>query len=388
MSDIRRSRNGRWLPFFFTMASLALALLYAPGALSQNGLLDREPAPAAKSQGASASWGPLDAIRSLWAVRADRPELLPPEQAFTIAVRFAASDTLVATLAPVQDYYLYRDRISFSVGDPGENPVGNVRLPEGKSKADPFFGTVQVYYQPVDAVITLREPVAEGQTIALNATYQGCNEPMGVCYPPIERVVHVRWDGNVFATSVAGSAQTAWPGAPPATTTTNAANVANESRFAALFAGGSPWALVAAFFGFGLLLAFTPCMLPMIPILSGIIVGQGETLTRRHALGLSAVYVLAMALTYAAAGVAAGLAGTMLSAYLQNAWVLGGFAAIFVALALSMFGLYELQFPVTWQSALASAGNRVKGGKVVGVFLMGVLSAVIVGPCVAAPLAG
>ncbi|CAM5378988.1 Thiol:disulfide interchange protein DsbD OS=Eoetvoesiella caeni OX=645616 GN=dsbD PE=3 SV=1 [Eoetvoesiella caeni] len=148
------------------------------------------------------------------------------------------------------------------------------------------------------------------------------------------------------------------------------------------------WALIAAFFGFGLVLAFTPCMLPMIPILSGMIIGQGRSLSRRHAFGLSLVYVLAMAVTYALAGVAAGLAGTMLAAYLQNPWVLGSFAAVFILLALSMFGFYQLQIPASIQSRLAGAANRKAGGQVLSVFLMGVFSAVIVGPCVAAPLAG
>ncbi len=151
---------------------------------------------------------------------------------------------------------------------------------------------------------------------------------------------------------------------------------------------GDHWALVAAFFGFGLLLAFTPCMLPMIPILSGLVVGHGQPASRLHALGLSAVYVLGMAITYTAAGVAAGLAGALLSAFLQNPWVLGGFAAIFVLLALSMFGLFELQLPSSLQSSVANISRRIPGGRATGAFLMGVLSALIVGPCVAAPLAG
>src|SRR5690606_34727963 len=132
----------------------------------------------------------------------------------------------------------------------------------------------------------------------------------------------------------------------------------------------------------------TPCMLPMIPILSGLIAGHSPALSRRHAFGLSLVYVLAMALTYALAGVAAGLAGTMLTAYLQNPWVLGSFAGVFVLLALSMFGFYQLQMPSFIQGKLFGLANRTRGGKTISVGLMGALSAIIVGPCVAAPLAG
>jgi len=161
----------------------------------------------------------------------------------------------------------------------------------------------------------------------------------------------------------------------------------DETRIARVFAGGF-WLTVASFFGFGLLLAFTPCVLPMVPILSGVIVGSGGHVTRTRGLLLAAAYVAGMALTYAAAGVAAGLSGTLLSAALQNPWVLGAFAALFVALALAMLGAYELQLPVALQSSLAGASNRLHGGHAAGVFLMGVLSALIVGPCVAAPLAG
>ena len=146
--------------------------------------------------------------------------------------------------------------------------------------------------------------------------------------------------------------------------------------------------MVASFFGFGLLLSFTPCVFPMIPILSGIIVGQGHQASRSHTLLLTCIYVLGMAVTYAAAGVAAGLSGTLLSNALQTPWVLGAFAVLFVVLALSMFGLYDLQLPAALQSSLSDASNRMRGGTFWGVLAMGVLSAVIVGPCVAAPLAG
>jgi len=146
--------------------------------------------------------------------------------------------------------------------------------------------------------------------------------------------------------------------------------------------------VIAVFFEFGLLLSFTPCVLPMVPILSGVIVGAGAKVTKTRGLALAAVYVLGMAVTYAIAGVAAGLSGAMLAAVLQNPWVVGSFAAVFVVLALAMFGLYELQLPVALQSKLAEASGRIKGGHSTGVFAIGVLSALIVGPCVAAPLAG
>jgi thiol:disulfide interchange protein DsbD len=160
-----------------------------------------------------------------------------------------------------------------------------------------------------------------------------------------------------------------------------------DALIAGLFKGGF-WMLVASFFGFGLLLALTPCVFPMIPILSGILVPHGEHLTHARGFALSLAYVLGMAITYALAGVAAGLLGTMLSAALQNPWVLSGFAVIFVLLALSMFGFYELQLPSALQSRLAVTANQLHGGHFASVFVMGVLSALIVGPCVAAPLAG
>ncbi len=358
---------------------VGLPLLAASAiALAQNATTT--PGPVFSSPATQASSSPLDAVRN-WIDKVGKPaDLLPPDQAFKLAVRAKDATTLVATLTPAADYYMYRDRISFSVVKPTSMAIVDLTLPQGQPKADPTFGTVQVYHEAFDAVIRLRRSGGDEESVELLATYQGCNEPLGVCYPPIEKTVTV---------SLAGVAA---PGeAPPeaaASLGTTAAPLSEPDSIRLLFSQTSRWALVAAFFGFGVLLAFTPCMLPMIPILTGILVGHGNQLTRRHAVGLSAVYVLGMALTYALAGVAAGLAGTLLSAYLQNVWVLGTFATIFVLLALSMFGLYELQLPTALQSRLAAASGRIRGGKVIGAFMMGVLSAVIVGPCVAAPLAG
>lgn len=318
------------------------------------------------------------------------PDLLPPEKAFQISITARNFDTLVATLTPAKDYYLYRSRIAFSLPDASDITIASTLLPPGKLKDDPTFGKEEVYYGPIEAIIALNRPAndAAQPSLTLHASYQGCNDPSGVCYPPIEKILTVP-----LAQASALNALTLAVSTPQAVPTDirapkRSTGLSETGVIRALFAQGNTWALVAAFFGFGLILAFTPCMLPMIPILSGIIVGQGQHATRRHAFGLSLVYVLAMAMTYTLAGVAAGLAGTMLSVYLQNPWVLSGFAGVFVLLSLSMFGFYQLQMPSGIQSRLTGAANRTPGGKLIGVFLMGVLSAVIVGPCVAAPLAG
>jgi thiol:disulfide interchange protein DsbD len=337
-----------------------------------------------RAQSTVATPGPLDSLRNFLGGSKAPAELLSPDDAYKIVVTARDSNTLIATLTPTPDYYLYRDRISFEVLSPAGISVASVALPEGKSKADPNFGTVQVYYHPVEAVIALRYDGVAPPEIQLLARYQGCNDPLGVCYPPIEKTVTVALSG--FGTASAATspiASTARRGATSVTAAAaqSAAQVPSDPDVVGLlFAQGNHWVLVAAFFGFGLLLAFTPCMLPMIPILSGIILGRGVPLTTRHAFGLSAIYVLGMAITYALAGVAAGFAGILLSAYLQNPWVLGSFAL--------MFGLYELQLPATLQNHLTAASGRMRGGRALGVFLMGVLSAIIVGPCVAAPLAG
>ncbi len=386
-----RSRTGTRLAACWTarLLSAIAGLLLAVTPTARAGGDPAASAPTPQYSQAPAARGPLDAVRSWLGGGSAQPELLPPDQAYQLSVRARDANTLVATLSPAKDYYLYRDRIKFSVEDPPGVAIESVSLPPGDIKEDPAFGKTEVYRHAVEAVIHLSWTGAHAQSIRLHASYQGCNEPRGVCYPPIEKTLTVALDGagtaSAQAPSDAGAKDAGIVASPRAQVQDDASQTGRIRR---MFSSGGPWALVVAFFGFGVLLAFTPCMLPMIPILSAIIVGQGQHTTKRHAVGLSAVYVLGMALTYTAAGVAAGLAGSLLSAYLQSPWVLGGFAAIFVLLALSMFGLYELQLPSSLQSALAGASRRLPGGHATGVFLMGVLSALIVGPCVAAPLAG
>ncbi|MBU0620376.1 MAG: protein-disulfide reductase DsbD [Gammaproteobacteria bacterium] len=299
-----------------------------------------------------------------------KPKFLPADQAFALEVHSVGPQKLVASFKVTPGYYLYRDKIGFTVAE-GKARIARIELPKGEEKDDPNFGLIVVYHNSFQAGIEL-EQADPAQPLVLNATYQGCSDK-GLCYPPIEKTFTVRL------------AQTMEN--PPASIP--AATVDNENtRIAQLFSEGSFWLIIASFFGFGLLLSLTPCVFPMIPILSGIIVGRGEKITHLHAFLLSLAYVLGMAITYAAAGVAAGYSGSLISSALQTPWVLGSFAALFVILSLSMFGFYELQLPSSLQSRLTDTSNKLHGGHLSGVFAMGALSAIIMGPCVAAPLAG
>ena len=375
----------------FLIALLVLGLAWLPAISSaQFSAIPAGSTSITASDSASSTQGIFDSLRGWFGDEGANQELLPPDEAFKVSVRAGNADTLVATLTAADGYYLYRDRVAFDLQTPSDAAIKNVVLPEGKVKDDPTFGQVQVYYGSVQIPIMLNRPSGSiSEALILQASYQGCNDPTGVCYPPIEKTL------SVPVVTAAGSSSASGDVSPmPAQARSSGAQSAAEAPVSEtnlvrdLFAQDNAWALIAAFFGFGLVLAFTPCMLAMIPIFSGMIIGQGGSISRRHAFGLSLVYVMAMAVTYALAGVAAGLAGTMLSAYLQNPWVLGSFAVVFVLLALSMFGFYQLQIPAPIQTRLAGAANRSADGRVLSVSVMGVLSAVILGPCVAAPLAG
>jgi thiol:disulfide interchange protein DsbD len=303
-------------------------------------------------------------------------KFLAPDVAFKLDVNARDGRTLIANFELAPTYYLYRNKIQFTVKDDGIN-VASVDMPAGKLKHDPNMGDLYEIDHSFPATILLQRSDSAARSITLEATYQGCTSA-GLCYPPINKALNV-------SLPAAGAAAVAVAVAPGNTATPGESE---NSQIARLFKQGSFWLIVSFFFGAGLLLAFTPCMFPMIPILSGIIVGRGHKITHAHGFMLSLAYVLGMAITYAAVGVIAGFSGTLLSNALQTPWALGGFALIFVALALSMFGLYELQLPTALQSRLTDTSNRLHGGHLSGVFVMGALSAIIVGPCVAAPLAG
>jgi thiol:disulfide interchange protein DsbD len=305
-------------------------------------------------------------------------EPLDPEKAYRFSARALDENTVEARWDIQPDYYMYREKIAFRAQGV---KLGDPVLPKGEEKDDEFFGRVQTYR----GQLSIRIPVLEGSgSFVLQADSQGCLD-QGICYPPMTQEARVTL-----------AAQSSAPPSPGAVTPApsfvavekNALDAGDESgRIAQLLKGAGFWVAVVSFFGFGLLLSLTPCVFPMIPILSGIIVNHGHAVTHTRAFTLSLAYVLGMAVTYAIVGVAAGFSGTLLSAALQNAWVLGGFALVFVALAFSMFGFYELQLPAGLQARLSDTANR-QGGSLAAIALMGALSALIVGPCVAAPLAG
>ncbi len=332
--------------------------------------------------------------------RADE-EFLDPSVAFRFSARMEDPQTVAVTYAIADKYYIYRERFGFKASGVR---LGEPRIPPGKVKFDQTF---QKDVETYKGTLTIRIPVEGSGPFTLTATSQGCADA-GLCYPPQEASANlVAGIGATPQASGAGGASLPFGGSsalsgtplsesapqgvalagPPASTAAPAQE-SDLGGIARLLDGGKLAAIVPAFVLLGLGLAFTPCVLPMVPILSSIILGEGGRVKRSRGLVLSLAYSLGMAIVYTALGVAAGLAGEGLAAALQNPWVLGAFALLIVGLAMSMFGFYELQVPAALQSRLANLSGRQSSGKLAGVFAMGAISALIVGPCVAAPLAG
>src|SRR3989454_7822952 len=310
---------------------------------------------------------------------ANADDLLEPDKAFRFSAQALDAATVEVRYAIADGYYLYRERFRFAA-EPASVKLGPPQFPKGQVHEDKFFGKQETYRKEVR--IRLPVEAAGAERLKLQVTSQGCAD-LGVCYVPQVQSADLR------LASLGGSRSSIFKESEPFASSAERVTAASDDvRFAGVLESGRLWLVMAVFFGAGLLLTFTPCVLPMIPILSGIIVGEGSKVTRRRAVLVSLAYVLGMAVTYTAIGIAAAFSGNLLSAALQNAWVLGAFAAVFVMLALSMFGFYELQLPSSWHARLADASNRLGGGHWGAVALMGVLSAAIVSPCVAASLAG
>ena len=293
-------------------------------------------------------------------------QFLPVDQAFVFTAIADGADRVLLDWQIAPGYYLYRHRTSARTATPGF-VLGDIAMPDGKRKTDEFFGDVEVYYGILSAAVPVTRP--EGAAaFEIEVSYQGCADA-GLCYPPVTKTVALDLPP---------------PGTPAASEA--APMVSEQDRLSSLIAGGSLFAIMASFFGFGLLLAFTPCVLPLIPILSGIIAGQGEAATPRRSFLLSVTYVLGMALTYTIAGAAFAAAGQQAQAFFQHPWIIIAFAALFVVLALAMFGLFDLKIPSALETRLAGLSGRQKSGSFVGTAVMGALSALVVTACVAPPM--
>jgi len=313
--------------------------------------------------GSSAGRRSLQAL--LAGSKADAP--LPPEQAFAVSAERGADGRLRLGWDIQPGYYLYRDSLGVSSATPGLR-VGSLQLPPGEAKEDESRGSTEVYYGEV-----VGQAVLEGDAwpARIEVSYQGCREG-NLCYPPQRQLLVV--------------AATAGASAPSAGVGPAQPMVSEQDRLAAMVGSTNLALVMLSFAGFGLLLSFTPCCLPMVPILSGIIVGQGDGVTTGRAFALSLTYVLGMALTYTLAGAVFAAAGSQIQAALQQPWIIVGMAALFTFLALPMFGLFELQMPSALMNRVNAASGRQAAGTFLGTAVMGALSALVVTTCVAPPL--
>lgn len=303
-------------------------------------------------------------------------EFLPPDQAFRFGAGMQRADSVALTWVIAEGYYLYKDRISIASDTPNVQ-IGKPLLPKGEPKHDEYFGDTEVYHEVLEASLPIARAADSTGTLTLKVTYQGCAEG-GLCYNPIAKTVALELPRTDVASALPADAQA------PAATQAGAAPVAQQDSLAALVRDGNIFALLATFFAGGLVLSLTPCVLPMIPILSGIIVGQGDKITPWRGFSLAFTYVQGMAVTYAGAGaIFALLFKQAPQASFQQPWILIGFALLFIALALAMFGAYTLQLPSALQTRLTNVSNEQKTGTFVGTFVMGALSALIVTACVA-----
>ena len=304
-------------------------------------------------------------------------EFPPPEEVFFPDVFPVDGNTVEIGIRIEPGFYVYKHRISAKSLSPGAQ-AGQLDLPKGKLKYDEFFGESEVYYDEVLGRLAIARATPDAMELELEVGYQGCADG-GLCYLPQTRVIKVSLPeaGVVSDLSTVAAAPAGGGTAPP---------VSEQSRIAEIISSSPVWFVVAAMFGFGLLLAFTPCVLPMIPILTAIIAGEGDDVTPARGLGLAFSYVMGMAIVYTAAGVVAVAAGAQVQAAFNQPWVLSLFAVLFVVLAIAMFGAFDLQMPSSVQSRLSAISNNQKSGTVIGAFVMGALSSLIVTACVAPAL--
>jgi thiol:disulfide interchange protein DsbD len=321
-------------------------------------------------------------------------EILHPDQAFILTARLDANNIVRTNILMADNIYVYRDKIKIAMVSGDGHSIGAISLPRGKKKNDEFFGPMEVIYGELDVAIPLISEANASDKIVLRYDYQGCVEDR-ICYPPITKYLSIDSSEGLIQVvdridTPASSADYTAASGQDSLSAQAQAPISEQDLFTSFLMDKSLLVIIGLFFLAGVGLTFTPWVFPMIPILSSIIAGQGESITTARAFVLSLVYVLAMAVTYAIVGAIAGYYGNEfnIQIWFQDPIILSIFAAIFALLALSMFGFYELQMPNAIQSRLTAISNSQEGGTLIGVGLMGVFSAIIVGPCITAPLVG
>jgi thiol:disulfide interchange protein DsbD len=300
-------------------------------------------------------------------------DFLPVDEAFEPILTALDGNAVEVAFRVADGYYLYKDKIS-ARADSSIAQAGVFDLPAGEMKTDQYFGETEVYHGDVFGKLAIARATPDAMDLDIELKYQGCADG-GICYPPVTRMLSVSLPAAT-AVSALSSVSTAAAAAP----------ISEQAKLAQIISGSSLLVVIGTFFGAGLLLAFTPCVLPMVPILSGIIAGEGDDVSASRGFSLALSYVLGMALVYTAAGVGAAAAGLQLQATFNQPWVLTLFSALFVLLAMGMFGMYDLQMPSAIQSRLAGISSNQRSGTAIGAFIMGAISSLIVTACVAPAL--
>lgn len=356
----------RWTAIITGSALLAFSTLLALAPQVHAANQSAAPSPAVNSL--------LDQAQAARSGSGSGDDFLPPDQAFQFSATADGAQRVKLSWTIAHGYYLYRDRIHVASAASAAQ-IGNPEFPAGVVKQDDYFGKQVIYHDALMATVPVTR--ASGGVVPLTVTYQGCAEA-GLCYPPITRTVSIQLPTAGAASSSGGRSAGAGAAAGSATAATY---VSEQDRLANLLRSGNMFVVLLYFFAAGLVLAFTPCVLPMVPILSGLIAGSGKVSTGR-AFALSLTYVLGMSFTYTLAGAAFAAAGKQAQAAFQQPWIIVAFSAVFIAMALSMFGVFTVQMPSFLQTRLAAASNRQQGGSFGGVAVMGALSALIVTTCV------
>ena len=347
----------------------------------------------------------LLSLSAAWLPAASQ-DFLAPEKAFAMQARMLDAQTLAVRYDIAAEYYMYQERFEFDWRDaPFEAPA--ITLPPGEVKYDPTFEKdMALYFNSVEFAVPLPAWPAteEPRVVTLILVSQGCADA-GLCYPPMESAVQVQWSGSDYqlvsqqpivdvdrplTTGSMTSLAVSTPAAPAQTDSgwQGLLSGGDDTGIAGALSSSALWQIILLFFALGALLAFTPCVLPMIPILSVLIVGQGTQVSKARGLSLAAAYVLGMSVVYTLLGILAGISGAGLAAWLQTPWVLSIFATLLVLFGLAMFDVIRIEMPQSVQTKLSSTASGFKGGRLWAALVMGAVSALIVGPCVAAPLAG